>query len=587
MTNNNAQVVFSIRDDATKTIRQVEKNVIASTKNMTAEEAKYAREIVKTQTRVFELKQEMATASKERIKDIRQEISALNGLQTANRKAYSEAKTTANAGKGKGKFMEAVDQSPLGGMVGLMSNPYVAVGTAAVAAGTAIYNITEKVLASQDIWRQRVQGTEADYEKLGESTLKISNVFGKNNDEIVRAGNAFAKSFGVDAKDALDVMYEGFKKGADMNGLFLDNLAEYSVQAKEAGMSTEEFVGFLINAEKQGIYSDKGIDVIKEGGLRLRENTKATKDALKPLKDEVELQIKNKIAAGDTFGAMKLISGELNKGYLNAQQMQTIIADVFGGPGEDAGLPFLKSLEGINNELSDIPSNLSESQKATIALKEEWSLFESGIGSVFDEAIIGIKTAIISVIKFIKDNAEVFAILNPAYYAKLKAMKIVEEAKQAEKEDKDRRGKMSMTDLLAAKKLSEKQLKENAVGSEAYKYAEAQLRKINSDIVALDAKQNASKTEDKTKDDKTKTKGSGTTKTDKIDKTEESKTKSITDRTTNLSESKVVRSLTINIENALNIEQLNGKIDPKELALKVSEAIGREVGKANDFAGKA
>jgi hypothetical protein len=305
----NVNIKLRILDEATQTIKKVEKTVISSTKNMSKEESKYAKEIAKTQTKIFELKQEMVSASKQRKKDIQEEIRALNTLQQANKAAYSQTKKNSPSGK----FAEVIDQSPLSGMVGLMSNPYAAAGAGIAAVGTAIYNTTEKVIASQDIWRQRVQGTEDDYKRLGEQTLKIGNVFGKTNEEIAKSGNSFAKSFGIDAKEGLDMVYEGFKKGADMNGEFLSNLNEYSVQAKANNMTAEEFVGFLIAAEKQGIYNDKGIDVIKEGGIRLRENTKAAKAALGYLDKTVQAQIKSKVAAGKPVASKSAYSTAAQK----------------------------------------------------------------------------------------------------------------------------------------------------------------------------------------------------------------------------------------------------------------------------------
>ena len=87
---------------------------------------------------------------------------------------------------------------------------------------------------------------------------------------------------------------------------------------------------------------------------------KATADALKSLDSMVQSQIKLKVESGNTFEAIKLISKELDSGKLSVSQMQTIIADVFGGAGEDAGLRFLQSVQDINVNLDSITTKLNE-----------------------------------------------------------------------------------------------------------------------------------------------------------------------------------------------------------------------------------
>lgn len=48
---------------------------------------------------------------------------------------------------------------------------------------------------------------------------------------------------------------------------------EYPAYFKEAGISASQFIAIIAETSKQGIYSDKGLDAIKEGNLRIREMT--------------------------------------------------------------------------------------------------------------------------------------------------------------------------------------------------------------------------------------------------------------------------------------------------------------------------
>jgi phage-related minor tail protein len=75
----------------------------------------------------------------------------------------------------------------------------------------------------------------------------------------------------------LDIVEIGFRKGADAQGQFLDGLKEYSVQFRDAGLSAEDFLSVSIAATNEGIFSDKGLDVVKEFGLRIQRTNKQLK----------------------------------------------------------------------------------------------------------------------------------------------------------------------------------------------------------------------------------------------------------------------------------------------------------------------
>jgi hypothetical protein len=208
-------------------------------------------------------------------------------------------------------------------------------------------------------------------------------------EDLTNAANTLAKQMNVSFDEALTNIEKGFLAGANQSGEFLDQIKEYAPQFKDAGLSANEFIATISQNVKDGIFSDKGADVIKEAGLRLRENTKATSDALKVLGEDANKQIKEAIANGDTFKAIQLVSKGLNEVSLTASETQTIIADVFGGPGEDAGLQYLRSLQNINLELDkqiDLDNELVKRQQETLRINKEFSQALSELTGQFDGA---------------------------------------------------------------------------------------------------------------------------------------------------------------------------------------------------------
>lgn len=218
--------------------------------------------------------------------------------------------------------------------------------------------------------------------KTGEEMLRLRNTakvtseqFGTDFTDTMIGVNSLAKGFGISAEEALKLIQDGFVAGANANGEFVDTLKEYPRYFKEAGLSAEEFIAITTNAAQQGIYSDKGVDVIKEGNIRLREMTKATADALAGIGINAEA-VQADLQAGSltTFEVMQLVAGKLNELPASSAAVGTAIADIFGGPGEDAGLAYIQSLATVQTNMEAVKAAAGETaaqQAQQLATQEE------------------------------------------------------------------------------------------------------------------------------------------------------------------------------------------------------------------------
>lgn len=226
--------------------------------------------------------------------------------------------------------------------------------------------------------------------KTGEEMLKLRNSvkatadhFGTDFTETMQAVNALAKGFGITTEEAMKLMQDGFVSGANANGEFVDTLKEYPRYFKEAGLSAEEFIAITTNAAQQGIYSDKGVDVIKEGNLRIREMTKATAEALQGIgisAEKVQADLQN--GSLTTFDVMQLVAGKLNELPANSAAVGAAIADIFGGPGEDAGLEYIKTLSTIQLNMDAVKAaagSTAEQQERQIRIQENLKNSLSGL----------------------------------------------------------------------------------------------------------------------------------------------------------------------------------------------------------------
>ena len=251
---------------------------------------------------------------------------------------------------------------------------------------SAFSSLSEKMkgLQQENILTTQLTG------KTGEEMLKLRNSvkatadhFGTDFTETMQAVNALAKGFGITTEEAMKLMQDGFVSGANANGEFVDTLKEYPRYFKEAGLSAEEFIAITTNAAQQGIYSDKGVDVIKEGNLRIREMTKATAEALQGIgisAEKVQADLQN--GSLTTFDVMQLVAGKLNELPANSAAVGAAIADIFGGPGEDAGLEYIKTLSSIQLNMDAVKAaagSTAEQQERQIRIQENLKNSLSGL----------------------------------------------------------------------------------------------------------------------------------------------------------------------------------------------------------------
>jgi hypothetical protein len=195
--------------------------------------------------------------------------------------------------------------------------------------------------------------------KLTATINSLATTYGVDSQEILKSTNAISKEFALGTTESLDLVKEAIERNLD-----IATIQEYSAQFDSAGVNAETFLSILDTSQKQGIFSDKGADAIKEGLLRLRELTPATKDALLAIgftNDEITKGIEDGTLA--SFEGIQEVSERLNSFKDNAPQVGLALADIFGGAGEDAGIRYIKML-------ADVDTNLQNSAKTSTSLQE-------------------------------------------------------------------------------------------------------------------------------------------------------------------------------------------------------------------------
>ncbi len=213
--------------------------------------------------------------------------------------------------------------------------------------------------------REKVERlTGVDDSALAGEVKAVADVFETDYTEVLRTANTLHRQMGVSFEEAMGLIRKGFAAGLNDSGDFLDQLREYAPQFRSAGVSAAGMVAVLQQATRDGIFSDKGLDAVKEAMLRLRELPTATRDALDGIglsSREVETALRE--GTMTIFDVIRQVSEKLNELPASSAAVGTAIADIFGGPGEDAGLAYLQTLKDIDTEHEIVTTNLGKAQE--------------------------------------------------------------------------------------------------------------------------------------------------------------------------------------------------------------------------------
>lgn len=288
-------------------------------------------------------------------------------------------------------------------LTGLLANPMVLtfLGIAGVGMAVKWWYDYNKGLEEASRLTQQLTGLSGDEMKAFRNEVQgVADSFGVDFQEVLESANTLSQQFGISVQEALGYIKDGFVSGANATGQFTDIVKEYPAYFKEAGLSASQFISITAQSSKMGIVSDKAVDTIKEANIRLREMSTATAEALDGIGiSSAEMQKKLQDGSMTTFEAMQQVSAKLNEMADNSPATAAAISDIFGGPGEDAGLQYLRTLKDIETDLDvtkekagDLARVQEEQMNSQIELDNTLASLFDATGGSFEEMTATAKT---------------------------------------------------------------------------------------------------------------------------------------------------------------------------------------------------
>jgi len=260
-----------------------------------------------------------------------------------------------------------------------------AIGEALIGALQNVYQLVQGIRELRGEISTLTNATGADLDDFTARIKGVADTFGEDQTRIIESANAVSKAFNITFGEALTRIEEGFVAGSNANGEFLDTIREYPRLFQEAGLNADQFFKVANRQATEGIFSDKGADAVKEAALSLRELTPATLKALEGIGIS-GAEIQKIIGEKGIGGAIAEVAKQLDTVQENGPKAGAVLADVFRGAGEDAGIKFIKSLKDVDQATLGLIDTTNEYQTAQLRTLD--------INTQFNRKVVEISEAI-------------------------------------------------------------------------------------------------------------------------------------------------------------------------------------------------
>lgn len=298
-------------------------------------------------------------------------------------------------------------------LMGLMANPAF-LGIAGIAGvGVAFkwfFDYNQGIAEATRLTHEFTGLTGDELVSVRNEIQAIADTMGKDYKDTLSTVDALMANYGLTAQQSMKVVEDGFASGADLSGDMLSKIRQYAPTFHDAGISADQMVAIL-QQTRSGIFSEKGLDIITMASKRIREMSTGTRSALEGIGIDVN-KVQDDLASGarSTFDVVQEISTKMKNFGADSQQVGSVLKDVFGRQGADAGIKLIEQLDTMSTSLEEVKKQTGEwgkdqeeDIKAVAELNGAWSalfdLTDNGWEMMIDKVEDFARESLTSVLK--------------------------------------------------------------------------------------------------------------------------------------------------------------------------------------------
>lgn len=268
-------------------------------------------------------------------------------------------------------------------LMGLMANPAFLAIAGIAGVGVAFkwfYDYNQGLAEATRLTHEFTGLTGDELVSVRNEIQAIADTMGKDYKDTLSTVDALMANYGLTAQQSMKVVEDGFASGADLSGDMLSKIQQYAPTFHDAGISADQMVAIL-QQTRSGIFSEKGLDIITMASKRIREMSTGTRSALEGIGIDVN-KVQDDLASGarSTFDVVQEISTKMKNFGADSQQVGSVLKDVFGRQGADAGIKLIEQLDTMSTSLEEVKKQTGEwgkdqeeDIKAVAELNGAWS----------------------------------------------------------------------------------------------------------------------------------------------------------------------------------------------------------------------
>lgn len=224
----------------------------------------------------------------------------------------------------------------------------------------------------------------------------VSDEWDKDYKDVLSAVDILMKQYGIDSREALDIVRGGFQAGADLSGNMLSNMERYAPIFKDMKLDGSELAAVLAQT-RSGIFNEQGLQMMQMATKRLGEMSSGTKKALEDLGISTD-EWNEKLLNGEAnfFDYLQEVSRKIGELPRESQEVSNAFKEVFGRNGAAGGMELVKCLGEMTTNLEEVKKVTGEVGELHDQHIEKMKELNKEVAKVFDMTDQGFEEATIS-----------------------------------------------------------------------------------------------------------------------------------------------------------------------------------------------
>lgn len=284
-------------------------------------------------------------------------------------------------------------------LVGFLANPAVLAilgigGT--VAAFKWWYDYNKGLMEATRLTREFLDVSGEMLVDIRSEIQAVADEWDKDYKDVLSAVDILMKQYGIDSREALDIVRGGFQAGADLSGNMLSNMERYAPIFKDMKLDGSELAAVLAQT-RSGIFNEQGLQMMQMATKRLREMSSGTKKALEELGISTD-EWNEKLLNGEAnfFDYLQEVSRKIGELPAESQEVGNALKEVFGRNGAAGGMELVKYLGEMTTSLEEVKKVTGEVGELHDQHIEKMKELNKEVAKVFDMTDQGFEEATIS-----------------------------------------------------------------------------------------------------------------------------------------------------------------------------------------------